>query len=179
MNRSYISKFSNKQHKAAKALCRKLKKETKREPTGKPDVVLEQKSAEVRFSLAKAVYVYPQDDGWATDVVFERGNDRTIAQTPDDALFKTRGEAIKQAKAVLRMARRLEHRDGTARSAENLNRSFELCGHSIELDLPRFRGGVRAWVQGIWSDGILSSCLRLFFCSAPAEFVFPSRPARL
>ena len=47
------------------------------------------------------------------------------------------------------------------------------------LDLPRFRGGVRAWVQGIWSDGILSSCLRLFFCSAPAEFVFPSRPARL
>src|SRR5512132_1187186 len=47
------------------------------------------------------------------------------------------------------------------------------------LDLPRFRGGVKAWVQGIWSDGILSSCLRLFFCSAPAEFVFASRPARL
>ena len=49
----------------------------------------------------------------------------------------------------------------------------------LELDLPRFRGGVKAWVQGIWSDGILSSCLRLFFCSALAEFVFPSRPARL
>jgi dynamin family protein len=50
---------------------------------------------------------------------------------------------------------------------------------ALGVDLPRFRGGVRAWVQGIWSDGILSSCLRLFFCSAPAEFVFPSRPARL
>ena len=32
---------------------------------------------------------------------------------------------------------------------------------------------MKAWVQGIWSDGILSSWLRLFFCSAPAEFVFP------
>ena len=49
----------------------------------------------------------------------------------------------------------------------------------VPLDLPRFRGGVKAWVQGIWNDGILSSCLRLFFCSALAEFVFPSRPARL
>jgi hypothetical protein len=27
------------------------------------------------------------------------------------------------------------------------------------LDLPRFRGEVRAWDQGIWSDGILSSSL--------------------
>ncbi len=25
------------------------------------------------------------------------------------------------------------------------------------LDLPRFRGGLRAWDQGIWSDGILPS----------------------
>jgi len=31
------------------------------------------------------------------------------------------------------------------------------------LDLPRFRGGLRAWDQGIWSDGILPSCLVAFF----------------
>ena len=26
-----------------------------------------------------------------------------------------------------------------------------------EMDLPRFRGEVRSWDQGIWFDGILSS----------------------
>jgi hypothetical protein len=26
------------------------------------------------------------------------------------------------------------------------------------MDLPRFRGGLRAWDQGIWSEGILLSC---------------------
>jgi hypothetical protein len=34
------------------------------------------------------------------------------------------------------------------------------------VDWPRFRGGLRAWDQGIWSDGILLSCLVPFFCSA-------------
>src|ERR1700736_6589501 len=46
------------------------------------------------------------------------------------------------------------------------------------LDLPRFRGGLRAWDQGIWSDGILLSCLVPFFCSAPGGAILPSRPAR-
>src|SRR6516165_120651 len=46
------------------------------------------------------------------------------------------------------------------------------------LDLPRFRGGLRAWDQGVWSDGILLSCLVPFFCSAPGGAILPSRPAR-
>ena len=37
------------------------------------------------------------------------------------------------------------------------------------MDLPRFRGGLRTWDRGIWSDGILPSCLVAFFCSSPAE----------
>src|SRR5271157_5344472 len=48
----------------------------------------------------------------------------------------------------------------------------------LALDLPRFRGGLRAWDQGIWSDGILLSCLVPFFCSAPGGAILPSRPAR-
>src|SRR6516164_9267618 len=46
------------------------------------------------------------------------------------------------------------------------------------LDLPRFRGGLRAWDQGIWSDGILPSYLVTFFCSAPGGAILPSRPAQ-
>jgi hypothetical protein len=45
------------------------------------------------------------------------------------------------------------------------------------LDLPRFRGRLRAWDQGMRFDGILSSC-ELFFCSAPGGAILPSRPAR-
>jgi hypothetical protein len=41
------------------------------------------------------------------------------------------------------------------------------------LDLPRFRGGLRAWDQGIWSEGILLSCLVPFFCSAPGGAILP------
>ena len=47
-----------------------------------------------------------------------------------------------------------------------------------DMDLPRFRGQLRAWDQGIWSDGILPSCLESFFCSAPGGAILPSRPAR-
>src|SRR5262249_10573944 len=46
------------------------------------------------------------------------------------------------------------------------------------VDLPRFGGQLRAWDQGIWSDGILPSCLVSFFCSAPGGAILPSRPAR-
>jgi hypothetical protein len=46
------------------------------------------------------------------------------------------------------------------------------------MDLPRFRGGLRTWDQGIWSDGILPSFLVPFFCSAPGGAILPSRPAR-
>ena len=46
---------------------------------------------------------------------------------------------------------------------------------AVRLDLPRFRGEVRAWHQGIWSDGILSSFLSASFGSA--AIIFPSRPA--
>jgi hypothetical protein len=45
------------------------------------------------------------------------------------------------------------------------------------LDLPRFGGRLRAWDQGIWSDGILLSCLVSFFCSAPGGAI-SSWPAR-
>ena len=45
------------------------------------------------------------------------------------------------------------------------------------MDLPRFRGRLSAWDQGIWSDGILPSCLASFFCSAPGGAILPSRPA--
>ena len=46
------------------------------------------------------------------------------------------------------------------------------------VDLPRFRGGLRAWDQGIWSDVMLSSLLVAFFCSAPGGAILPPRPAR-
>ena len=45
------------------------------------------------------------------------------------------------------------------------------------LDLPRFRGLFRVWDQGIAFDGILSSILVSFFCSAPSGAILPSRPA--
>ncbi len=48
----------------------------------------------------------------------------------------------------------------------------------FQLDLPRFRGGLRAWDQDIWSDGILPSHLVAFFCSAPGGAILPSRPAQ-
>src|ERR1022692_4166620 len=44
-----------------------------------------------------------------------------------------------------------------------------------KLDLPRFRGEMRSWDQGIWVDGILSSSLGRSFGSA--ESIFSSRPA--
>src|SRR5271169_1123390 len=50
--------------------------------------------------------------------------------------------------------------------------------NSDAMDLPRFRGGLRAWDQGIWSDGILPSYLVAFFCSAPGGAILPSRPAQ-
>jgi hypothetical protein len=46
-----------------------------------------------------------------------------------------------------------------------------------ELGLPRFRGGLRAWDQGIGLDIILSSCFEPFFGSAPGGAILPSRPA--
>src|SRR5271163_1431287 len=46
------------------------------------------------------------------------------------------------------------------------------------LDLPWFGGRLKAWDQGIWSDGILPSCLVSFFCSASGGAILPSRPAR-
>ena len=52
------------------------------------------------------------------------------------------------------------------------------------MDLPRFGGQLRAWDQGIWSDGILPSCGILLFgprrshSSIPARtMVRPSRAA--
>jgi hypothetical protein len=49
---------------------------------------------------------------------------------------------------------------------------------NVYLDLPRFRGRLRAWDQGIWSDGILPSCLVSFFCLVPGGAILPSRSAR-
>src|SRR5713226_8405404 len=50
--------------------------------------------------------------------------------------------------------------------------------NSAYLDLPRFRGRLRAWDQAIWSDGILSSRFETFFGLAPGGAILPSRPAR-
>ncbi len=49
---------------------------------------------------------------------------------------------------------------------------------ALQVDLPRFRGVVRTWDQGIWSDGILFSSFEPFFDSAPGRAILPSRPAR-
>ena len=43
----------------------------------------------------------------------------------------------------------------------------EVSNRKRTLDLPRFRGGLRAWDQGIWFDGILLSCLVAFFLFGP------------
>ena len=48
-------------------------------------------------------------------------------------------------------------------------------GPGVDLGLPRFRGEVRSWDQGIWLDGIVSSSLGRSFGSA--ESIFSSRPA--
>ena len=45
------------------------------------------------------------------------------------------------------------------------------------LDLPRFRGEMRAWDQALWLDVMLSSGLVAFFGSAPGGAILPSRPA--
>ena len=42
----------------------------------------------------------------------------------------------------------------------------------------RFRGRLSAWDPGIWSDGILPSCLASFFCLAPGGAILSSRPVR-
>src|SRR3974390_572482 len=47
-----------------------------------------------------------------------------------------------------------------------------------DLDLPRSRGGLRAWGRVIWFDVMLSSLLVAFFCSAQGGAILPSRPAR-
>jgi hypothetical protein len=48
----------------------------------------------------------------------------------------------------------------------------------VLLDLPRFRGEVRAWDQGSSRAVILSSGFMVFFGSAPGGAILPSRPAR-
>src|SRR6516225_6176186 len=50
-------------------------------------------------------------------------------------------------------------------------------GQSRILDLPRFRGEMRAWDQALWLDVMLSSGLVAFFGSAPGGAILPSRPA--
>lgn len=140
MTISYMDKFSSKQHRKARAICKRLKVEIEREPIREHSPVIGYGPSDLRFSLAKSVYIYSQDDGWATDVVFERGKERTISQTPDDALFNTQDEAIQRAKDVLHMARTLERQHGTARTVEHLVRPFDLCGYSIELPAPEGNG---------------------------------------
>ena len=45
------------------------------------------------------------------------------------------------------------------------------------LDLPRFRGEMRAWDQALWVYVMLSSGFVGFFGSAPGGAILPSRPA--
>src|SRR6266404_4952338 len=74
----------------------------------------------------------------------------------------------------------LHRSNGPIRHPLAVDRFPGWAGYTIylALDLPRFRGEVRAWDQGIWSDGILSSCFVPFFCSAPGRAILPPRPAR-
>ena len=48
---------------------------------------------------------------------------------------------------------------------------------SLLLDLPRFRGEMRAWDQALWLYVMLSSGFVAFFGSAPGGAILPSRPA--
>jgi hypothetical protein len=45
------------------------------------------------------------------------------------------------------------------------------------VDLPRFRGEMRAWDQALWLYVMLSSGFVAFFGSAPGGAILPSRPA--
>ena len=46
-------------------------------------------------------------------------------------------------------------------------------GRGLSLDLPRFRGEMRAWDQALWLDVMLSSGLVAFFGSAPGGAILP------
>jgi hypothetical protein len=47
----------------------------------------------------------------------------------------------------------------------------------VALDLPRFRGEMRAWDQALWLYVMLSFGFVAFFGSAPGGAILPSRPA--
>jgi hypothetical protein len=65
-----------------------LQKEIRREPVSKwfnwksSAVIAGYASSEIRFSFAKAVYVYPQDDGWTAEVEFQRGKNAPSSEHP-------------------------------------------------------------------------------------------------
>ena len=130
--------FSGKQPRMARKLCKQLKKQVSREPISEwfnwksSAVIAGYASSKIRFSFAKAVYVYPQDDGWTADVEFQRGRKRTIIGAPDSMPLKTRTQAIRLAKTVLQIAREFEQKRGKARGYAKIIRPFDLCGHMIE-----------------------------------------------
>jgi hypothetical protein len=69
------------------------------------------------------------------------------------------------------MGQLLKHQaDGYAGSPDN-----RLSAQNV--DLPRFRGEMRAWDQALWLYVMLSSGFVAFFGSAPGGAILPSRPA--
>jgi len=50
------------------------------------------------------------------------------------------------------------------------------CQKKRRLDLPRFRGEMRAWDQALWLCVMLSSGFVAFFSSTPAELFFRPDP---
>ena len=55
--------------------------------------------------------------------------------------------------------------------------SFARISAVVAMDLPRFRGEMRAWDQALWLYVMLSSGFVAFFGSAPGGAILPSRPA--
>jgi len=57
-----------------------------------------------------------------------------------------------------------------AKQLGNVSQACKMMGY---MDLPRFRGEMRAWDQALWLDVMLSSGLVAFFGSAPGGAILP------
>ena len=89
---------------------------------------------------------------------------------------KWRQESIEEMQHADRLMERMIFLDGIP-NMQTLARLH--IGRTVkEVDLPRFRGEVRAWDHGSSWAVILSSGFMAFLGSAPGGAILPSRPAR-
>jgi hypothetical protein len=70
-----------------------------------------------------------------------------------------------------------EQRCWVHKTANILNKLPKSLHTKAKLDLPRFRGEMRAWDQAPWLYVMLSSGFVAFFSLAPGGAILPSRPA--